>query len=67
MTRRWGRWRFRVLLTAAAAALALLMGLAAWDTVWGPWRAAETRLTVPPRSALYLAMNGSLGILQAAT
>jgi hypothetical protein len=46
---------------AAAAALAVWM---MWDTAGGRSIRRVAGLTVPPRSTLYLAMNGAIGILQ---
>ena len=64
MTRRWRQWRRTIGLTGATAALTLL-------TTWGAWETTQVRsirrligLPVPPRSTLYLTMNGAVGIVR---
>ena len=64
MTRRWRRWKRTVLHTGATVALTLL-------TIWSAWETTQARavrrligLPVPPRSTLYLTMNGAVGIVR---
>jgi hypothetical protein len=60
----WARWR-RFTLTAAAMAAALLVtGWGVWDTNSGRSVRRALGQNLPPRSVLYLAMNGSIGIVR---
>jgi serine/threonine-protein kinase len=64
MTRALARWKTAIGMTAAAIVLLVLTTLMIWDRT--PGRAARRALgrPVPPRSTLYLALNGGLGIVR---
>jgi hypothetical protein len=62
--RRWIRWRKTVRATAIACVLLVLSGWVSWETGWGRAARRAIGLQVPPRSVLYVTINGGLGILQ---
>jgi serine/threonine-protein kinase len=65
--RRWRRWR-RIVLTAAAAAIAVTLGSAlAWSTTAGRGARRALGLQVPPRSPLYFPYGGGIGVIDGAT
>jgi hypothetical protein len=65
--RRWARWRKSLAVGVSTILLALLTLWVAWDSSGG--RAARRRagLNVAPRSPLYIAVEGGLGIVRGRT
>jgi hypothetical protein len=64
MRRNWIRWRHTVRVAAIAGTVVMLSGWATWETGGGRAVRRAIGLPVPPRSVLYLTMNGGLGIIQ---
>ena len=64
MTRRLARWKRTGLIGMAAIASMLLAVWGLWDAVPGRATRRVLGLTVPPRSPLYLSLNGGIGILR---
>lgn len=62
--RRWSRWRRLALGSAAATVAALLVVGYTWQTNRGRDARRALGMAVPPRSPLYLALNGSLAIVR---
>jgi serine/threonine protein kinase len=64
LVRSWMRWRPTVVAGVCAIAMALLATWGAWETSAGRSARRALGLTVPPRSVLYLAVNGGLAIVR---
>jgi hypothetical protein len=64
LARSWMRWRRAVVAGVGATMLALLGTWGAWETTSGRSARRALGLTVPPRGALYLTMNGGLAIVR---
>jgi serine/threonine-protein kinase len=63
--RRWARWRKSLAVASSTVLLSLLTLWASWDTSGGRAVRRRAGLNVAPRSPLYLAIEGGLGIVRA--
>ena len=63
-TRAWVRWRRTALIGATALAAAALTTWGSWNTTAGRGARRALGLTVPPRSTLYMSVNGGLGLVR---
>ena len=61
--RAWIRWRKTIRIAVTTCAVIVGAGWASWDTGWGRGVRRAIGLQVLPRSALYLTMNGAVGIV----
>jgi hypothetical protein len=64
VARRWERWRRPITIAAALVVVALTALSGAWETAAGRTLRRRVGIVVPPRSTLYVTMNGGLGILR---
>jgi tRNA A-37 threonylcarbamoyl transferase component Bud32 len=67
LRRRWTHWRRRVLTSGAAITLVFLTAWASWDTTAGRALRRRVGLVVPPRSDLYLVVDGAVAIVRGHT
>ena len=65
--RHWARWRRTALVVVAAISGILLATWASWNSATGRSARRLIGLRVAPRSPLYVAMNGGLGIIRGTT
>jgi hypothetical protein len=65
--RRWRRWRRRVRATAAALLTVSIATLVGWNTMPGRSVRRAFALPVPPRSPLYFAYGGGIGMIDGRT